>query len=149
MLPLVLLSCACDIVNPDDNSPRLIRVQVAEGVATCPGCPLTGRDVTPGADNVLTVRPNVTYTFRAVVRTSADPNKCVYNAFHISWDPPDRTFDCFPEADREITLDRVTGSSGVPTESSRVTLSLTEYEIDSRQQLSSKEIRTYTVRIVP
>ena len=147
----VLICSACGLTGPDAVTPTLVSVQVLEGQAPCRGCPVSGsgRDVTPGADNVLTVKPNTVYTFRAVVRTSGDPNNCVYNVFHIGWDPPDRTFDCLPETKQELTIDRITGNLGVPTESAVVTLSLTEWIIATRTQLSTNEIRTYTVKLEP
>ena len=146
----VMLCGACGLTGPDDQPPQLISVQVLEGQATCRGCPVSGsgRDVTPGADNVLTIQPNTTYTFRAVVRTAFNRDSCVYNVFHIGWDAPDRTWDCVPETNRDITIDRVTGRTGAPiTDSDKITLSLTEWTISTRRQLSSAEIRTYTVRL--
>ena len=145
-----MLGSACGFIGPDDVAPQLVSVHVYEGLAPCRGCPVgpPAREITPGPDNVLTVSPGVTYTFRAVVRTSGNRENCVYNVFHIGWDPPDRTFDCLPELDEELTLDRVTGSLGVPTDDSVVTLNLTEYEIARRTLLSSNDVRTYTVHVV-
>src|SRR3954467_10127063 len=104
-----MFTSSCGLTGPDDRPPQLISVQVLEGQAPCRGCPVSGsgRDVTPGADNVLTIQPNTLYTFRAVVRTAYDYNKCVYNVFHVAWDAPDRTFDCIPETKQDITIDRV------------------------------------------
>ena len=147
---IVMLGSACGLTGPDDQPPQLISVQVLEGQATCRGCAVSGsgRDVTPGPDNVLTIQPNTIYTFRAVVRTSFNRDRCVYNVFHVGWDAPDRTWDCIPETNRDITIDRVTGRTGAPiTDSDKITLSLNEWTISNRQQLSTAEIRVYTVQL--
>lgn len=149
---VVLISSSCGLTGPDDTAPQLVSVQVLEGIAPCRGCAIagSGKDVTPGADNVLTIEPNKLYTFRAVVRTAWNYNQCVYNVFHVGWDAPDRTFDCIPETTRDITIDKVTGRTGVPlTDSDIVTLSLTEWTIDKREKLSSTDVRTYTIQFAP
>jgi len=151
----VVFSCSCGLTGPDDAPPQLISVQVLEGVAPCRGCPIasdsgSGQDVTPGADNVLTIKPNQFYTFRAKVRTAWNYNQCVYNVFHIGWADPDRTFDCIPETTRDITIDRITGRTAVPlTDTDIVTISLAEWTIDKREKLSSTDVRTYTIQFPP
>ena len=142
-----LMMCAgCDISGPDENPPQLIRFQISEG-PTCSGCPLPGRDVTPGSDNILTLRVGGLYALRAVVRTSGDDERCIGEVFHANWLGPERVFNCWDETSRELTIDRMLSITSLPNVSNPVvTAQVIEYE--NRQERIRSDVRTFSVRFV-
>jgi hypothetical protein len=146
-----LALAACGRSSVDLPPPILIRYEIAEGLPSCPGCPLTGDRVTPGADGVLVLRLGARYTARSFVRTAGRPDRCIWLIFRYSWDLPSRDFPCTRE-EVEMTLDdRISAEPYLVTydKNPRVVARLSEFDIDSRSRLSSQPLYDFPVRFVP
>jgi hypothetical protein len=142
---------ACGRSSVDDPPPTLVRYEIAEGVPSCADCPLTGPRVTPGADGFLVLRLNATYTARAFVRTTGRPDRCIYKVFSYSWWLPVRDFLCTPER-VDMIINEAIGTADFLVERDRfhrITVALSEYDIDARSNLSTQRLHDFPVRFVP
>jgi hypothetical protein len=118
----------------------------------CERCPLIGPRLAPGPDGVLTLRLNTGYTVRVNVRTGGRLDRCIYKMVGFSWETSGHDFYCRPESGTEMQQDYQTTMSSFSFDESRsyrITMSLAEYETDTRRELSRQDFPPIQVRFVP
>jgi hypothetical protein len=149
--PIVLVVVSCGSSGKDDEPPRLIRYEIAEGTPPCPGCALTGPRVAPGSDRVLVLRLNVHYTARSYVRTGGNSDRCIYRVFGYSWWLPEHSFYCTPEREEMVIDDDIDTEAALALYGTdpRVKATLGEYETSSHRNISSQDLYDFPVRFVP
>lgn len=142
----------CSLFGPDDSPPRLVDYEIVEGVPACMGCALSGPRVTPDADGVLVLRLDRRYTARSRVRTSGNPNHCIYKVVGYSWWLSNREFWCSGPQREEMVIDDDIDTRRwlvERTTSHRVTVWLQEYDIATRSGLFSQKLESFPVRFEP
>ncbi len=143
LLVVLLLPVAGGCGSPSDP-PTLESFEIWDGA---PGS-VSSRRVDPETDGSIALRLDRLYTGRALIRTSARVDWCIYRVFSYTWSQPSRSFNCTPETGERMVVDETlsTARSDVSQVADhRITISVAEYDVGSRSELSRYTSRVLTV----
>jgi len=101
-LGLGILSGSCG----QADQPSFVSLEIWEGYLANPGEPVLRRRVEPMPDGSFVLRSDILHLARVTLRSSGQPDRCLFRPFFYSWARPNRDYECYPEAqDGEMTID--------------------------------------------
>lgn len=144
LLVAVLSAAGCVSNEP----PTLESYEFWNGVPGAAG----SQQVAVGPDGTLTLTIGKLYTGRAYIRTAGRGDRCIYRVFGHNWSPPSRQFTCTPESSKRLAVDESFGTWAgdlARTPEHSITISIAEYDVESRTELNRYTPVTIPVVVRP
>ena len=132
LLSMLPMASGCGAAS---DPPTLESFEIWDGA---PGS-VNSQRVIPATDGSIALRLDRLYTGRALLRTSARVDRCIYRVFSYTWSQPSRSFNCTPETSERMVVDEALStarSEVAQVADHRITISVAEYDVGSRSELS-------------
>ena len=148
IVPVILLAVSMLACASDETSLRTLRLW--EGAPDCATCQAAALDLLANNNPVLPLKQGRIYTLEATVQLGDNEDRCIYRMATPTWrfDGLPREFKCFDPAPTIVEVIPATRDvmGPPPADGERLTVSVREYDVTTRERVAELFARVYQVR---